>query len=173
MNGIKCITTMINYLVLRPEDLLREDVLRAACEGKIVMMVEENGPEKKALIDQVMKELKACQRMITPSYSMRNVRVHLNYIADNDWEFFSRQMHCDASRKKYLCHIVGGLLEEGLLCGTPGELAPLLRMRLSLESRRRYIYEGKSLWQQKRKFFQPSQISQIITVTFAASSLKY
>lgn len=135
---------MIRFNYLSREDLLREEVLRAADEHRLVEIVEENSIEVKALISKVYKRLKLCKVCLAPAVSMHNVRMYLDYMINEQREYFDSRYSTKSKRVKFLCEIIGALLEHGVYQGTPGEMATLLDdWGKDRESLRKYISEGR------------------------------
>lgn len=136
---------MIHYFVLRPEDLSREDVRKAASEGLVVLMKEDNDSEVQQLIDGVFEMLRRCRSMLTPSYSMRNVRVYLNHIAQCDNVEFCSRLCNPAQRQKYVCHLLGAMLQHGIFSSSPLALARKLGLSARESSIRKYISDGRGI----------------------------
>lgn len=136
---------MIRFNYLSRADLLREEVLRAADEHRLVELVEENSLEVSALLSKVYSRLRLCKVCLAPAVSVHNVRMYLDYMVNEQREYFDSRYGTGSKRVKFLCEIVGALLEHGVYTGTPGELASLLESwGRDKNSLRKYISDGRN-----------------------------
>ena len=164
---------MYKFYVLRPEDLQKEEILNAARNNQVVLMVEENDSDDQKLIGQACQMIRPCGAKIAPGgYSMRNVRECVNLIFHYSPELFRKSMLSEMKREKFVCMMIGSMLEGGLFADSPEQLAKLLPVSKRRSSARRYIAEGRKKSEWIALFSTQPELSQTIHNYFAPSNTK-
>lgn len=136
---------MIRFCYLCAEDLEKPEVRKMADQGRVVLLMEDESIENKATVNRVMKYISPLQSCLRPAMCLEHVRVYIDYLVNREEEYFMSRYSREDRRDKFLCYLIGALLEHQLLMGSPGELAKRIsHLHIATESRRRYIAEGRS-----------------------------
>lgn len=133
---------------LSPAELSDPKVMKAAEEGRVLIVVEDDNESiVKAIVKRLMNYVvNLCEEQISFKTNMAYIHAFLTMLTSENRDDFESSLLSKDKRVKFLCHIAGVLLEVGLLKGSAGDIASHLKYDANGGNRcRRYINEGRHI----------------------------
>lgn len=135
---------MITLQYLNIEDLSRPEILKAVKSRKVVIVLDTNGDEDKALIGKVEKYVKACWQHVRPGMDLNLVRIYINEVFDDEPEIFRTTMQHSRKYVKFTCGILGAMLRHHVFQCSSQDLVKTLSRALGYkyDTVERYLFVG-------------------------------
>ena len=136
---------MIEILYLKEEDLKRPEIIEATKEYRVVLLREKNDVVDQVLIDNACEIVMRCKSLLVPYINMNHMRLYVNEVYDGNAELFCRSVRNEKSRARYLCQLMGAMMEQNMFCCGVDRLSRLLAKIFVKDpvTTRRYLYQGK------------------------------
>lgn len=135
---------MVQFVTLTRENLNNPDVLRAIDENRVVLVVGENWT--KPLVGKIMPTMRVCEKYLSAECNRKYVRLVIEAIVTERHEECEMYLDSETRRCKFLCHILGSMLEYGIFKCSANDLAKAIRSMFAYtqDTLKRYINEGRS-----------------------------
>lgn len=164
---------MIQFMMVRPEDLTDERILKSlkmeARKGRLVVMKQMDDSPKN-VIEWMYRKLLMCKGVLYPGRTMHNVRLYLNAVAEANAHSMAEKMKGEKTRSKYICLLLGAMVQRGVFAATASELARTFRVgHLSPLSIKKYICCGQKDEHLIKIFELTDKVSPDVTANFAAA----
>lgn len=130
--------------LIKPEDLTHPDIMDLAAQGRVAVLVYDTADHVTSLTDEIMKYIQCCKVKLNRRVNMLLVRMYIKEVVEAEYEMCFTCMTSDSKRNKFVCQLVGSLLEHGAFCGEASGLADCMKLKqCHHDNRRRYINDGR------------------------------
>lgn len=135
---------MAKFIILQPCDLTRPEIIEWAAQDRVLLMADDENAAVEDLVKEILRYLRPLKGMLNPEVNIMNVRLYVKTLVEECYEMCMTSMTDVQKRNKFVCHVVGSLLQHKVMRGSASMLAERLQgVTLYLDSKRRYINEGR------------------------------